>query len=257
MKTIIANWKMHLGIRESLAQARGVLRFIMGNEILPEIVLCPSFTALSEVRKVLVRTRVALGGQTTGTERFGAFTGDISVAQLDDVGCTFVIIGHSERRAMNGETDDVVNAKMKLVAQTSIVPVLCVGESVPDRESGMAESTVAAQLVMALRNVEFARSSRLLVAYEPVWAIGSGKSARISDVVAMHGIIRKTLEELLKNMHVDVQILYGGSVSGENAYQFLREPEIDGVLVGGASLKIQEFEAIIFAARDVMIAQNV
>lgn len=257
MKTIIANWKMHLGIRESLAHARGVLRFIMGNETLPEIVLCPSFTALSEVRKVLVRTRVALGAQTMGTERFGAFTGDVSVVQLDDAGCTFVIIGHSERRVMNGETDDVVNAKMKLVAQTSIIPILCIGESTADRESGSAESIVIRQLTTALRGVEFARPSRLLVAYEPVWAIGSGKSANISDVVAMHRIIHETLEGLLKNMHVDVQILYGGSVNGENAYQFLREPEIDGILVGGASLKIQEFEAIVFAARDVMIAQNV
>lgn len=256
MKIVVANWKMHLGIRESLAHARGVLRSMMGNEVLPEIVLCPSFTALSEVRKVLVRTRVGLGAQTMGTERFGAFTGDVSVAQLDDVGCGFTIIGHSERRAMNGETDAVVNAKMKLVTQTSLVPILCVGESKADRDAGNAETVVAKQLGAALAGVSFAKVSRLIVAYEPVWAIGSGTSATPADAVAMHATIRAVLEKLV-GKGVSISILYGGSVSAENAYQFLREPVVDGVLVGGASLKIQEFETIMYAARDVMIAQNV
>lgn len=255
MKTIVANWKMHFGIRESLAHARGVLRSIMGNETLPEIVLCPSFTALSEVHKVLVRSRVTLGAQTVGIERFGAFTGDVSVAQLDDAGCGFVIVGHSERRRMNGETDAVVNAKMKIAAQTSIVPILCVGETEDDRKNGKADEVVAAQLGAALRDVSFT-STRLVVAYEPVWAIGTGKSATPADAVAMHAVIRAVLEKLLGRMNVDVQVIYGGSVTGDNAYQFLREPEIDGLLVGGASLKLQDFEKIIFAARDVMIAQN-
>jgi triosephosphate isomerase len=257
MKTIIGNWKMHLGIRESLAHTRGMLRSIMGNDVLPEIVVCPSFTALSEVRKVLVRTHIVLGAQSMGTERFGAFTGDVSVAQLDDVGCQFVIIGHSERRAMNGETDAVVNTKMKLVAQTSIVPILCVGESKDVREAGKAEEYVGKQLASALRDVTFARGGRLIVAYEPLWAIGSGKSATPSDAVAMHDAIRATLKDEATKRGITVQVIYGGSVNAENAYQFLREPSVDGVLVGGASLKLQEFETIIFAGRDVMIAQNV
>lgn len=257
MKTIIGNWKMHLGIRESLAHTRGILRSIMGNDVLPEIVVCPSFTALSEVRKVLVRTHVLLGAQTMGTERFGAFTGDVSVAQLDDVGCQFVVIGHSERRAMNGETDAVVNTKMKLVAQTSIVPILCVGEPREIREAGKAEEYVGKQLATALRDVAFARGGRLIVAYEPIWAIGSGKSALPADAVAMHDAIRATLKDEATKRGLTIQIVYGGSVDGTNAYQFLREPSIDGVLVGGASLKLQEFETIIFAGRDVMIAQNV
>lgn len=257
MKTIIGNWKMHLGIRESLAHTRGILRSIMGNDVLPEIVVCPSFTALSEVRKVLVRTHILLGAQTMGTERFGAFTGDVSVAQLDDVGCQFVIIGHSERRAMNGETDAVINTKMKLVAQTSIVPVLCVGEPKEVRETGKAEEYVGKQLAAALRDVAFARGGRLIVAYEPIWAIGSGKSALPADAVAMHDAIRATLKDEATKRGIALQIVYGGSVDGTNAYQFLREPSIDGVLVGGASLKLQEFETIIFAGRDVMIAQNV
>lgn len=255
MKTIIGNWKMHLGIRESIAHARGVLRSVMGHEVLPEIVICPSFTALSEVRKVLVRTRVSLGAQTMGIERFGAFTGDVSVAQLDDAGCGFVIIGHSERRAMNGETDAVVNAKMKLIAQTSLVPILCVGESKEIHAAGKAEEFVMQQLGSALRGVIMTKASRLIVAYEPIWAIGTGVSAAPADAVAMHNLIRDALKKL--GVHATVQVIYGGSVDGANAYSFLREPGIDGVLVGGASVKIHEFETIVNAGRDVMIAQNV
>ncbi|MEK9155172.1 MAG: triose-phosphate isomerase [Patescibacteria group bacterium] len=257
MKTIIANWKMHLGIRESIAHARGVLRAIMGNDVLPEIVVCPSFTALSEVRKVLVRTHVQLGAQTMGPERFGAFTGEVSVAQLDDAGCLFVILGHSERRMMAGETDATVNTKMKLITQTSLVPVLCVGESRDVRKAGDAETFVARQLADALRNVRIAKSARLIVAYEPLWAIGSGESATPADAVAMHTMIREIVTKTIGVKNESLSVLYGGSVNGANAYQFLREPAIDGVLVGGASLKLQEFEAILTAGRDVMVAQNV
>ena len=255
MKTIIGNWKMHLGIRESLAHARGVLQSVMGHEVSPEIILCPSFTALSEVRKVLVRTSVSLGAQTMGTERFGAFTGDVSVAQLDDAGCGFVIIGHSERRAMNGETDAVVNAKMKLIAQTSLVPVLCVGESKDVKSAGKAEEFVAGQIGAALRGVTMTKTSRLVIAYEPIWAIGTGTAATPADAVAMQKMIRGVAQKAFPG--ASIQVLYGGSVDGANAYQFLREPEVDGVLVGGASLKMHEFEAIISAGREVMMAQKV
>jgi len=257
MKTIIGNWKMHLGIRESLAHARGVLLSVMGHEVNPEIVLCPSLTALSEVRKVLVRTHVALGAQTMGTERFGAFTGDVSVAQLDDVGCAFVIVGHSERRAMNGETDNVVNAKMKLIAQTSLVPVWCVGESKAVRDAGKAEAFVVGQVKAALQNVVFSSTARLVIAYEPLWAIGTGVSAIPEDAVAMHRMIRDAVASLVGKKSVSLSILYGGSVDGANAHDFLRESEVDGVLVGGASLKLHEFDAIIAAGREVIVAQAV
>lgn len=257
MKMIIANWKMHLGIRESLAHARGVLRALVGNDVQPTVVVCPSFTALSEVRKVLVRTHVQLGAQTMGPERFGAFTGDVSVAQLDDVGCQYVIIGHSERRAMAGETDALVNQKMNLVSQTSITPILCVGESRDVREQGKAETHVIAQLRAALKNVHIGTSSALVIAYEPVWAIGSGVQPTPAEVVAMHTAIRAAVVEGIGVRNDQLSVVYGGSVTGENAYQYLREPMIDGVLVGSASIKLQEFSAIITAGRDVMVAQRV
>lgn len=255
MKTIVGNWKMHMGIRESLAHARGVLQTVVGHDVSPEIILCPSFTALSEVRKVLVRTSISLGAQTMGTERFGACTGDVSVAQLDDAGCGFVIIGHSERRATNGETDAIVNAKMRLIAQTSLVPILCVGESKGVRSAGKAEEFVVDQIESALRGVTITNASRLIIAYEPIWSIGSGVSATPTDVVGMQRAIRLVAKRALPN--ASIQILYGGSVDGTSAYQFLREPEVDGVLVGGASLKIHEFESIVNAAREVMIAQKI
>ena len=248
---------MHLGIRESLAHARGVLLSVMGHEVNPEIVLCPSLTALSEVRKVLVRTHVVLGAQTMGTERFGAFTGDVSIAQLDDVGCAFVIIGHSERRAMNGETDALVNAKMKLVAQTSLVPVLCVGESKEVRNAGGAEAFVVAQVKAALQGVVFSSTARVMIAYEPLWAIGTGIPATPEDAVAMHRVIRDAVASILGKKILPVSVLYGGSVDAANAHGFLRETEIDGVLVGGASLKLHEFDAIIAAGREVIVAQAV
>lgn len=246
---------MHLGIRESVAYARGVLHTTVGHDVLPEIVICPSFTALSEVRKVLVRTRIALGAQTMGTERFGAYTGDISVAQLDDAGCGFVVIGHSERRAMNGETDTIVRAKMKCIAQTSLVPILCVGESAAVRSSENAEAYVADQIRSAFQGVPFSSVARCIVAYEPLWAIGKTETAPVADIVAMHTVIRNTVKALYPKM--TLQVVYGGSVDGANAHAILREPNIDGVLVGGASIKIHEFEAIVHAGREVMMAQKI
>ena len=187
MKTIVANWKMNLGIRESVAQARGVLRAIQGRETLPTIVLCPSFTALAEVRKVTVRSHVSLGAQNVGPERDGAFTGEVSGQQLDDIGCTHIIVGHSERRATFGENDDLV----------------------ADR----------------------------------------------ADAIVMHRVITAAAVESGLDLE-RVSVLYGGSVDGKNAYSFLREPEVGGVLVGAASLKMHEFESVIAAACDVIDAQS-
>lgn len=256
MKTIIANWKMHLGIRESLAHTRGVLQIMMGHETFPDVILCPSFTALSEVRKVLVRTRVRLGAQTMGPERFGAFTGEVSVAQLDDAGCQWVMLGHSERRLWAGETDAMVNAKMKLIAQTSLMPILCVGEPDEVRRTGKAEEFVTRQITEALQGVRLTNSARMIVAYEPVWAIGRGTPAMVADVLAMHQLIRRVVLQHLSLKEDALSVVYGGAIDGENAYQFLREPLVNGVLVGGASMKLQEFEKILLAGRDVMLAQS-
>mgnify|MGYP006420145773 CR=1 FL=1 len=256
MKYIVGNWKMNLGIRESVALARGILRSLRGNEKTPEVVLCPSFPALSEVRKVLTRSRVRLGGQNCGIEKSGAFTGDVSISMLEDVACKFVIIGHSERRHVLGETDEMVSKKLKLAMESGMTPILCVGEPKDVREAGDAISYIQSQLKSALDGMSTPRKKRLLVAYEPVWAIGSGKPADVGDIIEMHQIIRGYVEQNSRLQEKDISVLYGGSVKSDNAYQYLREGEIDGLLVGGASLKLAQFSGILAAGIEVIQAQD-
>lgn len=256
MKILVANYKMHLGVRESVALARGVLLGIRGNEHLPEIVLCPTHTALAEVRKIVARSHVQLGAQNVAAEPDGALTGEVSAMQLADVGCSFVLVGHSERRRALHETDADVHAKVLQAHAAGIVPIVCVGESAEERGAGKAEHAVRAQVRAALGGVQQPRKLPVLLAYEPMWAIGAGKGAEPGDVVAMHRVVREAAAEAL---HVDpstVGVLYGGSVTGDNAYAYLREKEVNGVLVGGASVKIQDFLRVLGATVEVMIAQS-
>lgn len=256
MKYIIANYKMHLGTRESAALARGVLRGIRGAEVLPELVLCPSFPALADVRKIIVRSHIALGAQDVATESGGAMTGETSATQLVDVGCQYVIVGHSERRRLLRETDADVHKKILHAHDAGIIPIVCVGETAEQRAAGQAEAVVRAQVVAAFDKVTQPRRSPILVAYEPVWAIGSGTPATPADAVAMHRVIHQAVTDTLRLTGEAIVVLYGGSVDGTNAHQFLREREIGGVLVGGASIKIHEFSRILEAAVEVLRAQS-
>lgn len=256
-KMIIANWKMNLGIRESLALAKTVLLSLQGKEIAPRVVLCPSFLALADVHKVIARSRVALGAQDVGPDRFGAYTGAVGVGQLEDVGCTYVLVGHSERRMVFGETDELFRRKIGVVAHAKqLQSVLCVGESAQEHVSGDAVQAVVRMLRRSLAAAELPKGAPLpIIAYEPVWAIGSGVQPTVSEVLSVIRALRETMEELFPK-RTSYPVLYGGSVNAENAYVFLREPEIDGVLVGGASLKVQEFQGILSAACDVMNYQS-
>ena len=245
-----------MGIRESVALARGVLRFLRGKEATPEVVLCVPFTSLSEVRKVLARSRVMLGAQSCGTERSGAFTGEISVSQLEDVACSYVIVGHSERRHIFMESDEIVRKKYAMAMESKLTPILCVGEPSEEREAGRAQTYVQGQIASALDGIHVHSGKNLIIAYEPVWAIGSGSPATVKDVVEMHAFIR---EEAACHVNINpekIVVLYGGSVNDENAYQFLREEGVDGFLVGGASLKLQAFSGILASAIDVIVAQQ-
>jgi triosephosphate isomerase len=257
MKYVIANWKMNLGIRESVALARGTLQAFQGKEAVPEVVICPSFTALAEVRKTLARTRMHLGAQSIGPGKAGAFTGEVGTMQLEDVGCEYVIVGHSERRHIFHEPEALLNEKLKAVFDGSLLtPILCVGEDKDVREAGKEEAFVAKQLKSALKDVSFSRRRKLLISYEPVWAIGSGKPATVADAVEMSELVRKVAIEETGASSDQILVLYGGSVGASNAYAFLREPSIDGLLVGGASLKIHEIHAILESASDVIAAQD-
>lgn len=252
---VIGNYKLHCGVRESAALARGVLRGLRGGTHVPDVVLLPSFPALGEVRKVVARTHVLLGAQNLAPVAGGALTGEVSAAQLKDAGCAYVLVGHSERRRVLGETDTMVHDKLVIAYAASVTPILCVGEDAVARGAGQAQDVVAVQLTAALTGVTVQKSERVMIAYEPVWAIGTGDAATPGDVVAMHQHIRRVCKGLLGDRAVDV--VYGGSVDGKNAYDFLRERDVDGVLVGSASVKLAEFLLIIAAAAEVMQAQDV
>jgi triosephosphate isomerase (TIM) len=256
-KIVIANWKMNLGIRESLALAKTTLLALQGKEIAPRVVLCPSFLALADVHKVLVRSRVLLGAQDVGPDRFGAYTGAVGVGHLEDVGCQYVLIGHSERRSIFDESDELLRKKISAALHgKQLQPVVCVGESREEHDAGEAIQATVRMLRRTLAAVEIPKSAPLpVVAYEPVWAIGSGKQPLVPEVLATIRALRETMQELFPRRAL-YPVLYGGSVNAENAYAFLREPEIDGVLVGGASLKVQDFQGILSAACDVMTYQS-
>jgi triosephosphate isomerase len=255
MKTIIANWKMNVGTRESVALARGVLLALRGKKVLPEIVACAPFVALSEMRKVVARTHVALGAQDVFWEDSGAFTGEISARMLAELGVTHVIIGHSERRAM-GESDDMINKKVIAALAQGLTPILCVGESKAQRDAGETGDVIANQLRGALHGLHTRHKDKLLVAYEPVWAIGTGDAAQPAGVVQVHAQIRSLVSELLPGIKpMQYAVLYGGSVDAQNAYGFLREPEINGLLVGGASVNLSEFSKVLAAAMDAIEGQ--
>jgi triosephosphate isomerase len=257
MKYIVANWKMNLGVRESVALARGVLRHIRGKDILPQIILAPAMTSLSEVHKSLVRSRVYLAAQNSGLEyRSGAFTGEVSPAMLEDVQCKYALVGHSERRHILLEDDAIVRRRIKALSQSRVKPILCVGELLVEFESGQTLTLIEEQLEAALKHIDFEIGNIPIIAYEPVWSIGTGKVPEIAHIIEVHAHIRDIVAGLLGVDLADIVVLYGGSVDEQNAHSLLRESEIDGVLVGGASLRIHSFSDIIDIASDIIKAQN-
>lgn len=257
MKTIIGNWKMNLGVRESVALARASLLLLRGKKNAPQMVICPSTIALSEVRKVIARSGCGLGAQNMSQEEQGAFTGETSARMLFEVGATHVIIGHSERRQLFEETDEMVNVKLLKALEHNLIPIVCVGETQEERAAGRVKKVILHQMSTAFKNVRPKFSETLFVAYEPVWAIGTGETPTAQEIVEVHAHIRTILGELFPTApSTAFAILYGGSVTGENAYGFLREKEIDGLLVGSASIKIHQWKEIVDAACEVLDAQS-
>ncbi len=257
MKTIIANWKMNVGVRESVALARASLLTLRGRRMIPELVICPPFVALSEVRKVVARSSVMIGAQNMFWEPTGSHTGETSSRMLLELGVSHVIIGHAERRTQLAETDEMVNKKVLHALGEQMIPIVCVGENKAQRDAGEARAVIETQVATALRGVRLQGRARVMMTYEPVWAIGAGESASVADVIEMHRYIRSILQALVPDVApIQLPILYGGSVDGENAYGFLRESEVDGVLVGGASVKMNQFKEIVGAAAEVLEAQQ-
>ncbi|NPV42694.1 MAG: triose-phosphate isomerase [Firmicutes bacterium] len=244
-KPIIAgNWKMHKGIEET----RQLLRELKDIEMSPEIevVVCPPFTSLSEAAELLVGTAIGLGAQNMHWERSGAYTGEISPCMLKEIGCKYIIIGHSERRQYFGETDEMVNLKVKSAFNHDLIPIVCVGENLEQRENGETKSLVTSQIKKALEGLTEKQVERIVIAYEPIWAIGTGVSAKGEDANEVIKLIRDIIAgDFGKDISQKVRIQYGGSVKPGNIKEFMEQPEIDGALVGGASLKAVDFGAIV------------
>jgi len=243
---IVGNWKMH-GTRSMLSEARAIDR-AAERLLKAEVALAPPFTLIHASRKEA--GLIGIGAQDCHAADGGAHTGDVSAAMIKDAGADFVIVGHSERRADHGETDADVNAKAEAALAASLAVIVCVGETEAQRDAGNAVAVVSAQLEGSLPRGEGA-AEKVTVAYEPVWAIGTGRTPTVADVGAMHRAIRERLSAIYGEAGTDVRILYGGSVKPDNAAELLAADEVGGALVGGASLTAESFLGIIVAAAEL------
>ena len=242
---IAGNWKMNKTESEAISLVRKLIQGVKSLTAV-DVLICPPFTSISQLNKLLVSSPILLGAQNISEQESGAFTGEIS-AEMAAEFCTHVILGHSERRAIYGETDELINLKLEAALNAGMIPVLCVGEQLEERESGEAESVITGQLQAGLKGVHLTDPDLLVIAYEPVWAIGSGRSASAEDTADLIGeVIRPTLSGLWGEViSQKIRILYGGSVNPGNARGFFTQSEIDGALVGGASLSVDKFLGII------------
>ncbi|MEO8648929.1 MAG: triose-phosphate isomerase [Acidobacteriota bacterium] len=246
-KPVIAgNWKMYKLLSEAVETALA-LKPLVANANHCEVIISPVFTALKTVADRLEGSNVRVAAQNCASQNeFGALTGEIAPTMLRDVGCSHVIIGHSERRQFFGETDALVNSKTKAALAAGLVPIVCVGEMLPERESGIAENVVKSQLSGSLNDLTVSDMERIIIAYEPVWAIGTGKTATPEQAQEMHGVIRRSIAEAHGAENADsVRVLYGGSVKPENIRSLMAQPDVDGALVGGASLDAKNFSEIV------------
>lgn len=248
MPIIAGNWKMFKTLSEATALVEAIKPLDAVTSRV-EVVVCPPFTALAQVVEVLRGTKISVGAQDVYWEDSGAFTGEISPVMLKDIGCRYVIIGHSERRQFFGETDEKINRKIKAVLAHDLVPILCVGETLAEREAGLTEQVIHTQAKANLAGLTPDQTGGMIIAYEPVWAIGTGKTSSEGDAQQVISYIRSLVKEWLGvSAAQKVRIQYGGSVKPGNTAGLMTQPDIDGALVGGASLEAVSFMGIVQAA---------
>lgn len=242
---IAGNWKMHTTISDAINLANGIKRELIDfNKV--DILLCPPFTALSSVYEVIMDTNIKLGAQNIAWEKEGAYTGEISSIMLKDCGCKFAIIGHSERRKYFGESDEMVNKRIKAALAGGVTPIVCVGETLEERERDLTTKVIAKQLEGGLSDLSEDEANKIIIAYEPVWAIGTGKTATPQQAQEIHKFIRTWVSDKISHPCASsLRILYGGSVKPDNIRELMNEEDIDGGLVGGASLKVDSFTEIV------------
>lgn len=252
---VAGNWKMNTNSASGVELAGALAENAASEENGVEVLVCPPSVYLSGVASRVDGSAVALGAQDVYFEAGGAFTGEISVDMLKDVGCGYVLIGHSERRHVIGETDELINKKVKAAIAGGLTPVLCVGELLSEREAGQTESVLDGQMAGGLADISEAEAKNVVIAYEPVWAIGTGVTASTEQAESAHLHLRKWITDNYSASFAEqVRILYGGSVKPDNAEALMSQPNVDGALVGGASLKPDLFIPIIDAARKLASA---
>ena len=241
---IIANWKMNKLIDESLTFAKQLVKSAKGvNE--REIVICPSFTLLASLRDAVKNSNIKLGAQDMFYEQSGAFTGEISPLMLKELGCEYVLIGHSERRSYFNESNEDVNKKIKSALANGIKPIMCIGERLEQRRKDETFDVIEDQLLIGLSGIPKEALKKVVIAYEPVWAIGTGVNATPSQAEEVHTFIRRLFEENFSGIADSIRILYGGSVTPNNSKELLSQRNVDGLLVGGASLDVKKFIEIV------------
>ena len=240
-KLIAGNWKMNGNLQSAIDLVEGIMA---GDSGKARLAVCPPAVYLMKVGGMLAQSEIALGAQNVCDRESGAFTGEIAASMLKECGCSYAIVGHSERRALYGESDQMVAARFAMALQAGITPILCLGETLDEREGGVTETVVARQLDAAINVSGIEGIAQSVIAYEPVWAIGTGKVASPEQAQAVHAFIRDRLAQLDSEVAQQVQILYGGSMNPANAAELLSQSDIDGGLIGGAALKPNDFLAI-------------
>lgn len=244
-RLIVANWKMNMLRREAKELAERIINLLNDLRSSVDVVLAPPYTSLDVVYRVVRESKIQLGAQNVFWEAWGAFTGEISPYMLTDIGCKWAIIGHSERRNILRETDIMVQEKIKTSLDAGLIPVFCVGETAGEREKGKTLNVIESQIEIGLKDLQLASSANLVIAYEPVWAIGTGNNATPKEIEHVHGVIQEITVGILGQIASDIRVLYGGSVNPENIKEILATPNVDGALVGGASLRADSFGKIV------------
>ena len=244
---IAGNWKMNGDLQSAIDLVEGIKAGDAGKA---ELAICPPAVYLMKVGGMLAQSKIALGAQNVCDQEAGAFTGEIAASMLRECGCRYALVGHSERRSLYGESDQLVAARFAMALQSGITPILCVGETLDERESGVTEAVVGRQIDAAIEISGMQGIAQSVIAYEPVWAIGTGQVATPEQAQAVHAFIRSRLARLDNEVAQKVQILYGGSMNPANAAELLSQPDIDGGLIGGAALKADDFLAIAQAVQD-------
>ena len=245
-KVIAGNWKMHKDLNETQSLVTKLSNALSKEEVKCDVIICPPYTSLSEASSLIKDSVIKLGAQNMHFEEKGAFTGEVSTSMIKSVGCEYVILGHSERRTVFGENDEVINKKIKKALASNLKPIFCVGETLGERESGIMKDVIKRQVTDGLQQVSKSEMEKIIVAYEPVWAIGTGKTASPEQAQEVHVFIRELISEIFGNDTAENLIIqYGGSVKPDNAHELLSQNDIDGALVGGACLEADSFTAII------------